>query len=199
MPDIDGFEVTWRIRADGRSPGRRSRHDRQRLAGRPAKPPGGGHERPWRSRSTRSAWCFACSVISAGAAPWARRQRQRTRRTRRGVGDITVGWRQPELIVQVLWRFPFRTCRTLAQLERQLGEGDVRGSAATCRLYHQGHSLAPAPAGRASELEQVSAPRRSAARYGNPRRILPRRTAYLKSACCSACKRCSAHVAESAS
>ena len=23
----------------------------------------------WRSRSTRSAWCFACSVISAGAAP----------------------------------------------------------------------------------------------------------------------------------
>ena len=37
MPDIDGLEATRRIRADGASPGCRSRHDRQRLAGRPRK------------------------------------------------------------------------------------------------------------------------------------------------------------------
>ena len=43
----------------------------------------------------------------------------------------------------------------LAQLERQLGEGDVQGSAATLHTIKGAlPPLAPAPAGRASELEQ---------------------------------------------
>ena len=44
-----------------------------------------------------------------------------------------------------------------AQLERQLGEGDVQGSAATLHTIKGSASTvgASAPAGRASELEQA--------------------------------------------
>ena len=41
MPDIDGLEATWRIRADGRFAGLPIGHDRQRLAGRPRSRPAG--------------------------------------------------------------------------------------------------------------------------------------------------------------
>ena len=74
-------------------------------------------------------------------------------------GDI-VGrfWRQLlELIVQVLRRFVPDMQDLFAQLERQLGEGDVQGSAATLHTIKGSASTvgASALAGRASELEQA--------------------------------------------
>ena len=91
MPDIDGLEATRRIRADGRFAGlpilamtaNASLADREAcLAGmndHVAKP------------IDKEPWCFACSVISAGAAPGARRQRQRTRANWSRRGAISSG------------------------------------------------------------------------------------------------------------
>ena len=62
-----------------------------------------------------------------------------------------------ELIVQVLRRFVPDMQDLFAQLERQLGEGDVQGSAATLHTIKGSASTvgASALAGRASELEQA--------------------------------------------
>ena len=62
-----------------------------------------------------------------------------------------------ELIVQVLRRFVPDMQDLFAQLERQLGEGDVQGSAATLPTIKGSASTvgASALAGRASELEQA--------------------------------------------
>ncbi|HBP2206669.1 TPA: Hpt domain-containing protein, partial [Pseudomonas aeruginosa] len=70
-----------------------------------------------------------------------------------------------ELIVQVLRRFVPDMQDLFAQLERQLGEGDVQGSAATLHTIKGSASTvgASALAGRASELEQ-------ALRRADPRR-----------------------------
>ena len=72
------------------------------------------------------AWCFACSVISAGAGA--------TPATAADAGELVeargdiVGrfGGSLELIVQVLRRF-VPDMQDLLQLERQLGEGDVPG------------------------------------------------------------------------
>ena len=99
----------------------------------------------WRSRSTRSAWCFACSVISAGAARRAGNGSGRGR-TGRGAGRYRRAFRrQPGLIVQVAalrsgHAGPLRPAR-------QLGEG--RCPWRRDPAYHQEAALPPlAPAPR---------------------------------------------------
>ena len=142
----------------GASPGCRSRHDRQRLAGRPRSLPGGGHERP----------CGEADRQGAPGALSARSSRQERRqgapattadagRTGRGAGRYRRAFRQPGAIVQVLRRFVPDMQDLFAQLERQLGEGDVQGSAATLHTIKGSASTvgASALADRASELEQA--------------------------------------------
>ena len=66
----------------------------------------------WRSRSTRSAWCFACSVISAGAAGRAGNGSGRGR-TGRGAGRYRRAFRrQPGAGSSRCCGASFRTCRT---------------------------------------------------------------------------------------
>ena len=135
----------------------------------------------WRSRSTRSAWCFACSVISAGAARGAPATAADAGELVEARGDIVGRFGGSlELIVQVLRRFVPDMQDLFAQLERQLGEGDVQGSAATLHTIKGSASTvgASALAGRASELEQALRRADPAARHGNPRRHPPRRTAH---------------------
>ena len=100
-----------------------------------------------------------CLLGHLGRSGGARRQRQRTRAnwSRRGAISSGVSAGGSEPIVQVLRRFVPDMQDLFAQLERQLGEGDVQGSAATLH-YHQGqrfHRWRHALAGRASELEQA--------------------------------------------
>ena len=194
MPDIDGLEATRRIRADGASPGCRSGHDRQRLAGRPRNWPGGGHERPWRSRSTRSAWCFACSVISAGAVRRAGNAADAGELVE-ARGDIVGRFRRAAELIGVLRRFVPDMQDLFAQLERQLGEGDVQGSAATLHTIKGSASTvgASAPGRPCQRAGAGPAPRRSAARHGNPRRqSASTNCAPCAMPACSACRRCSA-------
>ena len=134
----------------------------------------------WRSRSTRSAWCFACSVISAGAAPGRAGNGSGRGRTGRGAGRYRRAFGgSPELIVQVLRRFVPDMQDLFAQLERQLGEGDVQGSAATLHTIKGSASTVGASARRPCQRAGAGpAPRRLAARHGNPRRHPPRRTAH---------------------
>ena len=149
----------------------------------------------WRSRSTRSAWCFACSVISAGAAPGARRQRQRRGRTGRGAGDIVGRFGGSlELIVQVLRRFVPDMQDLFAQLERQLGEGDVQGSAATLHTIKGSASTVGAsalPAVPASWSRPCAAPIRGAVWKSSPASASTN-CAPCAMPACSACRRCSA-------
>ena len=83
-----------------------------------------------------------------------------------------------ELIVQVLRRFVPDMQDLFAQLERQLGEGDVQGSAATLHTIKGSASTVGASAWPCQRAGAGPAPRRSAARHGNPRRHPPRRTAH---------------------
>ena len=84
-----------------------------------------------------------------------------------------------ELIVQVLRRFVPDMQDLFAQLERQLGEGDVRAAPRPCIPSRAAlPPLAPAPRRPCQRAGAGPAPRRSAARYGNPRRHPPRRTAH---------------------
>ena len=111
----------------------------------------------------------------------ARRQRQRTRAnwSRRGAISSGVFGGSLELIVQVLRRFVPDMQDLFAQLERQLGEGDVQGSAATLHTIKGSASTVGAsalPAVPASWSRPCAAP--IAARHGNPRRHPPRRTAH---------------------
>ena len=150
----------------------------------------------WRSRSTRSAWCFVCSVISAGAATGGAGNDSGRGRTGRGAGDIVGRFGGSlELIVQVLRRFvpdryagPLRPARTPARRGRCPGQ---RRDPA----YHQGqrvHRWRQRPADRASELEQ-------ALRRADVLRGMEIRSASASTNCapcampaCSACRRCSA-------
>ena len=148
----------------------------------------------WRSRSTRSAWCFACSVISAGAA--------RAPATAADAGELVeargdiVGrfGGSLELIVQVLRRFVPDMQDLFAQLERQLGEGDVQGSAATLHTIKGSAStvgasaLAAVPA---SWSRPCAAPIRCAAWKSSPASASTN-CAPCAMPACSACRRCSA-------
>ena len=149
----------------------------------------------WRSRSTRR-----------GALP-ARSSRQERRqgragngsgrgRTGRGAGRYRRAFRrQPGADRPVLRRFVPDMQDLFAQLERQLGEGDVQGSAATLHTIKGSASTvgASALAGRASELEQ-------ALHRADPRRAVWKSSPASASTNCapcamparSACRRCSA-------
>ena len=190
-----------RIRADGRFAGCRSCHDRQRLAGRPRSLPGGGHDdhvaKP--IDKERLVLCLLGHLGRSGASAGNGSGRGRTGR---GAGRYRRAFRRRHgLIVQVLRRFVPDMQDLFAQLERQLGEGDVEGSAATLHTIKGSASTvgASALAGRASELEQ-------ALRRADPRRgmeiLAGIRLDELRTLCdaCSACRRCSATMqAESAS
>ena len=142
--------------------------------------PGGGHERPCGEADRQGA---------PGALP-ARSSRQERRwgagngsgrgRTGRGAGDIVGRFGGSlELIVQVLRRFVPDMQDLFAQLERQLGEGDVQAAPRPCIPSRAAlPPLAPAPWPAVPASWSRPAPRRSAARYGNPRRHPPRRTAH---------------------
>ena len=124
----------------------------------------------WRSRSTRSAWCFACSVISAGAPGRAGNGSGRGR-TGRARGDIVGRFGGSlELIVQVLRRFVPDMQDLFAQLERQLGEGDV--GQRRDPAYHQGQRFhrwrQRLPAVPASWSRPCAAPIRCAAWKSSP-------------------------------
>ena len=149
----------------------------------------------WRSRSTRSAWCFACSVISAGAAPGRAGNGSGRGRTGRGAGRYRRAFRrQPGADRPVLRRFvpdmqdPLRPARTPARRGRCPGQ---RRDPA----YHQGQ--------RFHRWRQR--PRRPCQRAGaglrrraDPRRgmeiLAGIRLDELRTLCdaCSACRRCSA-------
>ena len=101
--------------------------------------------------------CFACSVISAGAARGAPATAADAGELVEARGDIvgrfggSSGADRP-----VLRRFVPDMQDLFAQLERQLGEGDVEGSAATLHTIKGSASTVGASAtGRASELEQA--------------------------------------------
>ena len=114
--------------------------------------------------------CLLGHLGRSGAG--ARRQRQRTRRTGRGAGDIVGRFGGSlELIVQVLRRFVPDMQDLFAQLERQLGEGDVQGSAATLHTIKGSASTVGAsarPAVPASWSRPCAAPIRCAAWKSSP-------------------------------
>ena len=110
----------------------------------------------WRSRSTRSAW-FACSVISAGAAPGAPATAADAGELVEARGDIVGRFGGSlELIVRVLRRF-VPDMQDLFAARTPARRGDVQGSAATLHTIKGSASTvgASALAGRASELEQA--------------------------------------------
>ena len=132
----------------------------------------------WRSRSTRSAVLSLGHLGRSGAR--ARRQRQRTRANWSRRGRYRRAFRrQPGADRPGVAALRSDMQDLFAQLERQLGEGDVQGSAATLHTIKGSASTvgASALAGCASELEQALR-RADAARHGNPRRHPPRRTAH---------------------
>ena len=126
----------------------------------------------------------------------ARRQRQRTRAnwSRRG-GDIVGRFGGSlELIVQVLRRFVPDMQDLFAQLERQLGEGDVEGSAATLHTIKGSASTVGAsawPAVPASWSRPCAAPIRGAVWKSSPASASTN-CAPCAMPACSACRRCSA-------
>ena len=104
--------------------------------------------------------CLLGHLGRSGAG--ARRQRQRTRAnwSRRGAISSGVGG-SLELIVQVLRRFVPDMQDLFAQLERQLGEGDVQGSAATLHTIKGSASTVGASACRPCQRAGAGpAPRR---------------------------------------
>ena len=117
----------------------------------------------WRSRSTRSAWCFVCSVISAGAATGAPATTADAGELVEARGDIVGRFGGSlELIVQVLRRFVPDMQDLFAQLERQLGEGDVQAAPRPCIPSRAARPpLAPAPGRPCQRAGAGPAPRRS--------------------------------------
>ena len=136
------------------------------------------HERPWAKRSTAPGALPARS--SRQERRRARRQRQRTRANWSRRGAISSGVSAAAgLIVQVLRRFVPDIQDLFAQLERQLGEAMSVAAPRPCIPSRAAlPPLAPAPRRPCQRAGAGPAPRRSAARHGNPRRHPPRRTAH---------------------
>ena len=132
----------------GASPGCRSRHDRQRLAGRPAGRLAAGGERPCGEADRQGAAPGGLPGLSRQERRRARRQRQRTRAnwSRRA---ITVGrfWRSLELIVRVAalrsgHAGPLRPARTPGEVRVQ--RRDLHTIAGQCQQRRHGPLVVPA-------------------------------------------------------
>ena len=197
MPDIDGLEATRRIRADGRFAGLPilAMTANASLADREACLAAGMNDHVAKPiDKERLVLCLLGHLGRSGArgAPATAADAGELVEAR---GDIVGRFGGSlELIVQVLRRFVPDMQDLFAQLERQLGEGDVQGSAATLHTIKGSASTvgASALAGRASELEQ-------ALRRADPLRGMEilagirldeLRTCAMPA--CSACRRCSA-------
>ena len=142
----------------------------------------------WRSRSTRSAWCFACSVISAGAAPGRAGNGSGRGRTGRGAGRYRRAFGGSlELIVQVLRRFVHGPLRPSARaMSRAAPRPCIPSRAALPPL-----APAPRPAVPASWSRPCAAPIRCAAWKSSPASASTN-CAPCAMPACSACRRCSA-------
>ncbi len=168
MPDIDGLEATRRIRADGRFAGLPilAMTANASLADREACLAAGMNDHVAKPiDKERLVLCLLGHLGRSGdrGAPATTADAGELVEAR---GDIVGRFGGSlELIVQVLRRFVPDMQDLFAQLERQLGEGDVQGSAATLHTIKGSASTvgASALAGRASELEQ-------ALRRADPRR-----------------------------
>ena len=185
---------------ENRADGRANRaadlgHDRQRLAGRPRSLPGAGMND--HGEADRQG--------APGALP-ARSSRQERRQgapaTAADAGELVeargdiVGrfGGSLELIVQVLRRFVPDMADLFAQLERQLGEGDVRAAPRPCipsRAALPPLAPAPWPAVPASWSRPCAAPIRGAVCQGPPASASTN-CAPCAMPACSACRRCSA-------
>ena len=197
MPDIDGLEATRRIRADGRFAGlpipamtaNASLADREAC-------PRGGHERPCGEADRQgSAWCFACSVISAGAARGRAGNGSGRGRTGRGAGRYRRAFR----------RQPGADRPGVAALRSGHGTSSPSSNASSARAmsrqrrdpaYHQGqrfHRWRQRLAGRASERwsRPCAAPIRGAVWKSSPASASTN-CAPCAMPACSACRRCSA-------
>ncbi|HIE3977740.1 TPA: CHASE domain-containing protein [Pseudomonas aeruginosa] len=160
MPDIDGLEATRRIRADGRFAGLPilAMTANASLADREACLAAGMNDHVAKPiDKERLVLCLLGHLGRSGArgAPATAADAGELVEAR---GDIVGRFGGSlELIVQVLRRFVPDMQDLFAQLERQLGEGDVQGSAATLHTIKGSASTvgASALAGRASELEQA--------------------------------------------
>ncbi|HHK0910876.1 TPA: response regulator, partial [Pseudomonas aeruginosa] len=160
MPDIDGLEATRRIRADGRFAGLPilAMTANASLADREACLAAGMNDHVAKPiDKERLVLCLLGHLGRSGArgAPATAADAGELVEAR---GDIVGRFGGSlELIVQVLRRFVPDMQDLFAQLERQLGEGDVQGSAATLHTIKGSASTvgASALAGCASELEQA--------------------------------------------
>ena len=196
MPDIDGLEATRESAPTGASPGCRSGHDRQRLAGRPRSRLAAGMNdhvaKP--IDKERLVLCLLGHLGRSGrrGAPATAADAGELVEAR---GDIVGRFGGSlELIVQVLRRFVPDMQDLFAQLERQLGEGDVQGSAATLHTIKGSASTVGAsarPAVPASWSRPCAAPIRCAAWKSSPASASTN-CAPCAMPACSACRRCSA-------
>ena len=166
MPDIDGPEATWRIRADGRFAGLPilAMTANASLADREAALAAGMNDHVAKPiDKERLVLCLLGHLGRSGAAGRAGNGSGRGR-TGRGAGRYRRAFLAAalELIVQVLRRFVPDMQDLFAQLERQLGEGDVQGSAATLHTIKGSASTVGASARRPCQRAGAGpAPRRS--------------------------------------
>ena len=180
----------------GASPGCRSRHDRQRLAGRPRSRLAAGMN-DHVAKPIDKERLVLCLLGHLGRSGAGRAGNGSGRgRTGRGAGRYRRAFSggSLELIVQVLRRFVPDMQDLFAQLERQLGEGDVQGSAATLHTIKGSASTvgASALAGRASELEQALRRADRCAAWKSSPASASTNCAPCAMPACSACRRCSA-------
>ncbi|HBO5217739.1 TPA: response regulator, partial [Pseudomonas aeruginosa] len=161
MPDIDGLEATRRIRADGRFAGLPilAMTANAALADREACLAAGMNDHVAKPiDKERLVLCLLGHLGRSGGDRGAPATTADGGELVEARGDIVGRFGGSlELIVQVLRRFVPDMQDLFAQLERQLGEGDVQGSVATLHTIKGSASTvgASALAGRASELEQA--------------------------------------------
>ena len=178
----------------GASPGCRSRHDRQRLAGRPRSRLAAGMN-DHVAKPIDKERLVLCLLGHLGRSGAGRAGNGSGRgRTGRGAGDIVGRFGGSlELIVQVLRRFVPDMQDLFAQLERQLGEGDVQAAPRPCIPSRAAlPPLAPAPGRPCQRAGAGPAPRRCCAAWKSSPASASTNCAPCAMPACSACRRCSA-------